>query len=204
MENIKAAGSILRHIPQDSVENDPQAPFWNNTWFTGLDAASLVGFLLSRTPKRYVEIGSGFSTLFCRRAVKEGDLRTTITSVDPHPRAEIDSLCDQIIRAPLEDCDPLLFDQLESGDILFFDGSHRALPNSDVTVFFLEILPRLKPGIIVQVHETTILQRGTSVYTQSSTCLRPCSSSATRKFASCSLATSCRPTTRSKGRSAVF
>ena len=153
LRDIKAAESILRQIPHDPVQDDPGAPFWSNTWFTGLDAASLVGFLLVRRPKRYIEIGSGFSTRFCRRAVKAGGLDTTITSIDPSPRAEIDNLCNQVIRTPLEACDPLLFDELEPGDILFFDGSHRALPNSDVTVFFLEILPRLKPGIIVQIYD---------------------------------------------------
>ncbi len=46
-----------------------------------------------------------------------------------------------------------MFDSLEAGDIFFFDGSHRAFMNSDVTVFFLEVLPRLKPGILVHIHD---------------------------------------------------
>ena len=53
----------------------------------------------------------------------------------------------------LEDCDLSLFDQLKAGDILFFDGSHRSFTNSDVTVFFLELMPRLKPGVIVHIHD---------------------------------------------------
>jgi len=46
-----------------------------------------------------------------------------------------------------------VFDELAAGDILFLDSSHRVFMNSDVTVFFLEILPRLKPGILVHVHD---------------------------------------------------
>ena len=46
-----------------------------------------------------------------------------------------------------------LFDDLAAGDIVFFDGSHRVFTNSDVTVFFLEVLPRLAPGVLVQVHD---------------------------------------------------
>jgi hypothetical protein len=44
-------------------------------------------------------------------------------------------------------------DKIRSGDILFFDGSHRTFTNSDVTVFFLETLPRLPPGVIVHIHD---------------------------------------------------
>jgi hypothetical protein len=57
------------------------------------------------------------------------------------------------VRRPLEKCDLALFDVLETGDFLFFDGSHRVLTNSDATVFFLEVLPRLKPGVLVHVHD---------------------------------------------------
>ena len=76
-----------------------------------------------------------------------------IVSVDPEPRASIDALCDDVVRAGLEYSDLSLFNQLEAGDILFFDGSHRTFTNSDVTVFFLEIIPRLKPGITVHIHD---------------------------------------------------
>jgi hypothetical protein len=54
---------------------------------------------------------------------------------------------------PLEDCDLTVFSKMESGDILFFDGSHRVFTNSDVTVLFFDILPRLKPGILVHLHD---------------------------------------------------
>ena len=46
--------------------------------------------------------------------------------------------------------------QLEAGDILFFDGSHRAFMNSDVTVFFIDVLPRIKPGVIVHIHDIAL------------------------------------------------
>ncbi|MGY8941188.1 MAG: hypothetical protein ACKVJH_04065, partial [Flavobacteriales bacterium] len=51
---------------------------------------------------------------------------------------------------------PDLADTLEPGDILFIDNSHRVLPNSDATVAFLEWFPRLKPGVLVQVHDIYI------------------------------------------------
>lgn len=143
----------LHAIPHDAPPSDSQLPYWTNPWFSTLDAASLVSFLWSHSPKRYVEIGSGFSTKFARYAIREGGLSTTITSIDPNPRAAIDALCDRVVREALENIDLGTFDALEAGDILFYDGSHRAFTNSDVTVFFLDVLPRLKPGVIVHIHD---------------------------------------------------
>ena len=33
------------------------------------------------------------------------------------------------------------------------DGSHISLMNSDVTVFMLDVVPKLKPGVIVHIHD---------------------------------------------------
>jgi hypothetical protein len=129
------------------------APSWDNPWFSVLDAASLVGFMLSRRPRRYLEIGSGNSTLFARYAAEAGALATTIWSLDPMPRREIDDLCDHVIREPLENCDLAVFDGIGPGDVVFFDGSHRVFTNSDVTTFFCDVLPRLKPGVLVHIHD---------------------------------------------------
>lgn len=153
LQELETHRAVLHAVRHDYDPRDPTAPFWKNAWFSALDAASLVGFLLSRKPTRYLEIGSGHSTMFARYAVRSGGLRTAITSIDPRPRAEIDALCDRVVRAPLETCDLTLFEELEPNDLLFLDGSHRIFTNSDVTVFFLEVLPRLKPGVLVHVHD---------------------------------------------------
>ena len=74
-------------------------------------------------------------------------------SIDPSPQAQINELCDTVVRQRLEDVDVAVFDELEPGDILFFDGSHHSFMSSDVVVFFLEILPRLRAGVIVHIHD---------------------------------------------------
>jgi len=128
-------------------------PFWLNGWFPPLDGMALTAILRDGDPQRFVEIGSGVSTKFARRAVQAYGLRTRLTSIDPQPRNQIDRLCDEVIRSPLEQCPPTVFEALEPGDICFLDSSHRSFQGSDVTVFFLEILPRLKPGVIVHIHD---------------------------------------------------
>jgi hypothetical protein len=128
-------------------------PFWLNAWFPPLDGMALTQMLRENNPARFVEIGSGVSTKFARRAVDLYGLRTKLISIDPQPRNEIDAMCDQLLRKPLEMCRVEMFEDLNPGDILFLDSSHRAFQGSDVTVFFMEILPRLKPGVIVHIHD---------------------------------------------------
>jgi methyltransferase family protein len=128
-------------------------PCWQHDWLDGLDTFALYGFVVTSNSSLYLEIGSGYSTKIVRRAIKDHNLRAKIVSIDPHPRAEVDSLCDEVIRQPLEKCDLAILDRLTAGDILFMDGSHRAFMNSDVTVLFLEILPRLKSGVLVHLHD---------------------------------------------------
>jgi hypothetical protein len=104
-------------------------------------------------PKTYLEIGSGGTTCFARRAIQDHSLATKIISIDPDPRAKIESICDQVFFKGLENVDLSIFSSLEAGDIVFMDGSHRTFMNSDVTVFMLEVLPHLKPGVIVHIHD---------------------------------------------------
>ena len=104
-------------------------------------------------PIRYIEIGSGNSTKFARRAIQDQQLRTQITSIDPHPRATVEQICDHSIRLPVEDVELGLFEELEEDDILFIDNSHRIFTNSDATTVFLDVLPYLKPGVLVQFHD---------------------------------------------------
>lgn len=74
-------------------------------------------------------------------------------SLDPEPRMEVDAVCDRVIRTGLETADLSVFSTLKSGDIVFMDGSHRSFMNSDVTVFMLDVLPYLEPGVVVHFHD---------------------------------------------------
>jgi len=139
---------IALETPHQSLD-----PCWFNNWLSALDSVALFSLLCLHNPKRYFEIGSGWSTKFARKAVTNHKLQTKILSLDPYPRAEIDSICDIVIREPLEDTNLSIFDELEAGDMLFVDGSHHCCMNSDVAVFFLDVLPRLKPGIFVEFHD---------------------------------------------------
>ncbi len=143
----------IHNIKPSGKQESALEPAWNNGFLPGLDIVAIYSMLGKYRPKRYVEVGSGNSTKVAAKAKRELGLATEITSIDPMPRAEIDSLADVIIRKPFESIDYSELLKLEENDILFIDNSHRILPNSDAMVFFMEILPRLKKGVIVHIHD---------------------------------------------------
>ncbi len=143
----------LQDIKPCKGELNKMAPCWNNGFLPGLDIVALYSLIRHYHPKTYLEVGSGNSTKVAHKCITDHQLATEIISIDPVPRVEMDQLANQVIRQPLEDTRLDLIEELEGNDILFIDNSHRVLPNSDATVFFLEILPRLKPGVIVHIHD---------------------------------------------------
>lgn len=156
LESVKKHTEALQSIKKMGEEKDVKQPTWNNGFLPGLDIILLYTILAEQQPKKYVEVGSGNSTKVAHKVKKDLGLTMEITSIDPMPRAEIDELSDQIVRAPFENIDWDAFLNLAAGDVLFIDNSHRMLPNSDATVFFLEVMPQLKPGVIVHIHDIYI------------------------------------------------
>lgn len=144
LESVASCKSDLWRIPESA---------WINGFLTALDAAALYALIRVHRPRLYIEIGSGHSTGFARRAVEDGRLDTTIVSIDPHPRHEVRNLAHRVIEQPVEEMALDIFEDLQSGDILFVDHSHRVFTNSDATVVFLDILPALKPGVLVHFHD---------------------------------------------------
>lgn len=140
-------------IKKSIEEQNANLPAWNNEFLPGLDMIGIYTMISHYKPKKYVEIGSGNSTKVAHKAKMEQSPGTLIVSIDPMPRAEIDHLADEVIRQAFENTNFEIVDSLGEGDILFVDNSHRILPNSDAMVFFMEILPRLKKGVIVHVHD---------------------------------------------------
>ncbi|HPW67332.1 MAG TPA: class I SAM-dependent methyltransferase [Salinivirgaceae bacterium] len=155
LKEILIHKNTFQSIRSVEVEKDENQPSWNNGFLPGLDIISLYTILNHFKPQKYIEIGSGNSTKVARKSILENKLNTKIISIDPFPRATIDHLADEVIRQPLENIKDYQFiiNELKENDILFIDNSHRCLPNSDATVCFLELLPYLKKGVIVHIHD---------------------------------------------------
>jgi len=136
--------------------SDDRTPYWGNGYFAGADTPVLVGMLRGFNPRRYVEIGSGNSTKFARWAIDKWGLQTKVTCIDPAPRASVRAIADEFIEESLLDVENGMFESLQRDDILFHDGSHLVFNGADTTKLFLEILPLIKPGVVVHIHDVCL------------------------------------------------
>ncbi|MDQ1713254.1 MAG: hypothetical protein QOE45_2704 [Frankiaceae bacterium] len=131
-----------------------------NDQFSWKDGVTLAGMLALHRPPRVVEVGSGWSsalTLDVRDRLPDWD--PELTFVEPYP-ARLESLLrpgDEhgvtIHTKPVQDVDPNVITRLEAGDLLFIDSTHVSRAGSDVNVLLLDLVPRLRPGVLVQVHD---------------------------------------------------
>lgn len=155
IQGLGELASFFDEIPAEPSSTPDRAatPHWLNNYLLPGDAIALCGFLFRYNPAVYMEIGSGNSTKFARHVISHFNLRTKIISIDPSPRADIDSVCDESVRVPIQMVPKGVFQALCKDNILFIDGSHRCLQNSDVTYVFLDILPNLQPGVLIHFHD---------------------------------------------------
>jgi hypothetical protein len=128
----------------------PPAPRWTQDWFPRLDAAAAYAMVRTRKPRRIVEVGSGHSTRFMARAIADGALGTTLTCIDPRPRASIQGLPVEWLSQPVQQANPSIFEGL---DLLFIDSSHQLKPGSDVEFLLEQALPALPAGAHVHFHD---------------------------------------------------
>lgn len=134
-------------------EEQPTLPYLDNYYFGVFDAAVLGAVMQTFKPAKIIEIGSGISTRYMKLYKDRFALDTKIICIDPYPRAEIGDVADVIIRQPFENIinDSLL--TLQSGDVLFLDGSHYTFQGNDTLLFFFNFLPSVPKGIIIHIHD---------------------------------------------------
>jgi predicted O-methyltransferase YrrM len=127
-------------------------PRWRQDWFPRLDAAAAYAIVRSRRPRRIVEVGSGHSTRFLARAIRDGGLETRLTAIDPAPRARLDPAIEHVA-LPVHRASPEVFAALAPGDVLFVDSSHVLMPGTDVDHLLNRVWPRLPAGVLVHFHD---------------------------------------------------
>lgn len=153
LRQVLSPATDCRAWPAQEDSSDPALPWRDNLFLTPFDETALYGLLNVIRPERYLEIGSGMSTRVAWQARRRGCFPMEIVSIDPEPRLAISALCDRVHRCRLEDMTEEFLHLVTPRTVVFFDGSHRSFPGSDVTIFFLNILPRLPAGAIVHIHD---------------------------------------------------
>lgn len=123
--------------------------------FRGIDAIVAHCMVRHFQPKLIIEIGAGASSLVLAKASLRNN-RTGLICIEPFPQEFLKRGfpgLQSLIEKRVQDIDLAFFSQLHSGDILFIDSSHTVKIGGDVNYLFLEVLPRLNPGVIVHVHD---------------------------------------------------
>lgn len=132
----------------------------DNPFFSFGDGVMLWLMLANERPSRVVEVGSGYSSAAMLDAADALALDATqFVFIDPYPErllallsAADEHRC-RVIEQPLQAVAQQEFDALEAGDLLFIDSSHVAKFGSDVNDLFVRIIPQLKPGVLIHVHD---------------------------------------------------
>lgn len=144
----------------DEPTSEPYQYYKRNTSFAGFDGAFLYGMIRLFQPRRVVEIGSGFSTRLSAAALlRNADLcghQGELIAIDPYAGKEVRNGfhgLSMLINQKVQEVHLSEFAKLGPNDILFMDSSHVLSIGSDVQYEYLEIIPRLREGVLVHIHD---------------------------------------------------
>ncbi len=131
----------------------------DNRMYGPSDGAVYYSILRTVQPRRVIEVGSGFSSAAALDLRDELELDLDLTFVEPYPERllglleEADRTNTTLYRSAVQDVPLAIYDELEAGDILFIDSTHVSKAGSDVNWLFFHVLPRLRPGVVVHLHD---------------------------------------------------
>jgi hypothetical protein len=156
-----------RYAPEISWPADSAAPgtyYTSNSSFGLSSGALLYSMIRAFGSRRVVEIGGGYSSLVSIEALEKnhGSRGFEFTCVEPYPlpwlRRSLSARAEtcKLVESTAEMTAPATFLGLSENDVLFVDSSHVSKLGSDVNFVYLQILPRLKPGVIVHIHDIYI------------------------------------------------
>ncbi len=142
-----------------------------NGSYMAIDAHVYYTMIRHFKPRRILEIGAGNSTFLggvaCLENKRETGLPVDYTAIDPYPQSILEKGVpglSRLMETKLQDMDMSIFTSLEANDILFIDSSHVFRSGNDVEYEYLEILPRLAPGVLVHIHDISLPKRYPRVY----------------------------------------
>ncbi|MFN9721172.1 MAG: class I SAM-dependent methyltransferase [Planctomycetota bacterium] len=144
--------------PFDTPTQNELTYNFGNGFFDSGDAEFLSNLVRLRKPRRVVEIGSGNSTLLVIEAVKRNKQEDPGYSCDhiciePYEMPWLERSGVTVRRERVESVSKSVFEHLDRNDLLFIDSSHVIRPQGDVLCEFLEILPILRSGVLVHIHD---------------------------------------------------
>jgi hypothetical protein len=141
----------------------PPGFMWDNHMYGPVDADVLYAMVRHLRPQRVIELGSGFSSLIIAHAIRQNQEEAEggrgepvqYTAWDPYARDFIERGVSglELKRTSALDVPAAEFERLASGDILFIDTTHTVKLGSEVNRLILDVLPLLRPGVFVHIHD---------------------------------------------------
>lgn len=124
------------------------------------DATVYACMLRHLQPRRLIEVGSGSSSAVALDVIDRFLTNPPrITFIEPYP-SFLESLLSQedrtrveVITSEVQKVEPAFFDDLQPNDLLFINSTHIVKTASDVVFKLFEVLPQLRPGVIVHFHD---------------------------------------------------
>lgn len=155
---------LLKQILSDYLDEFRQIPPYRDLQkegfglgYTPVDALTLYLMIRHIKPSRYIEVGSGLSTYYCSLAAKknaEEGFPLEIVCIEPYPFKNLYSIPNiEVIAKEVQDVDLSLFAKLEQNDVFFIDSSHSLRIDGDLPYLYLEILPTIKKGVFIHIHD---------------------------------------------------
>jgi hypothetical protein len=157
--NLISQLDYAKELAKTPLQKSNELEFYmNNGAFEAGDAEYWYNLIRSRKPSQIFEIGSGFSTLMAINAIRANQMQDVCykckhVCIEPYEMPWLEKTNVSVIRQKVEDLPIEFFSELGKNDILFIDSSHMIRPQGDVLFEFLELLPTLKKGVIVHVHD---------------------------------------------------
>ena len=126
--------------------------------FGYIEAQALHSVVRYYKPRKIIEVGSGVSTYCMFKASElngiENKHKSKIICIEPFPSEKLLNFEKvQLIPKPVQTIPFRLFETLGKNDLLFIDSSHTVKAGGDVNFLILEVLPRLKPGVVIHFHD---------------------------------------------------
>jgi len=153
-------GFIYSHELKDIPKHKPESNtfYLLNGEFESGDAEYWYQLIRATKPRRIYEIGSGNSSLLAVKAIvmnrsEDSNYDCEHICVEPFAKPWLEKADVSLVKKKVEDLELSFFDSLEENDILFIDSSHIIRPQGDVLYEYLQLLPSLKKGVIVHVHD---------------------------------------------------
>jgi Methyltransferase domain len=130
----------------------------DNPSYNLLDATVAYGMVRWLRPRLILELGSGHSTLVTAQAGLRNQTEGSpfrLEVFDPFPSVVREDLpgLHALHRTPAQEVPMTVFEELGAGDLLFVDTTHIVKIGSEVNFLVLEVLPRLRPGVVVHFHD---------------------------------------------------